>query len=129
MKRLWLLILAVLIIPVSVNAKETKILYHQSEIAGPQISKDYYIKESFKSVDPKNPNLLQVKTYSKVTSPEGTTTYRQTLQINCAALTFTIVAYWSSGFGYDNGIMVDGEWMSVADYEDTLALTKKICPK
>jgi len=129
MKRLWFLILAALIIPASVNAGETKILYHQSKIAGPQVYKDYYIKESVKRVKPKNPSLLQVKIYSTVTSPEGTTKYRQTLHINCTALTFTIAAYWSSGYGYDKGLMVDGEWRSVADYADILALTKKICKK
>ncbi|MBC2704861.1 hypothetical protein [Desulfobacula sp.] len=129
MRRLWFLILFALIIPASVNAEETKILYHRSKIAGPQVSNDYYIKESVKRVNPKVPNLLQVKTYSTVTSPEGTTKYRQTLHINCVALTFTIAAYWSSGFGYDNGLMVDGKWSSVAEYEDILALTKKICPK
>ena len=129
MKSLWFLVLFALIIPASVNSEETKLLYHRSEIAGPQISKAYYIKESLKRVNPKNSNLLQVKTYSTVTSPEGTTKYRQTLHINCAALTFTIAAYWSSGFGYDNGLMVDGEWSSVADYEGILVLTKKICSK
>ncbi len=129
MKSLWFLVLFALIIPASVNAEGTKILYHRSEIAGPQISKAYYIKESLKRVNPENPNLLQVKTYSTVTSPEGTTKYRQTLHIKCATLIFTITAHWSSGIGYDNGLMVDGKWSSVADYEDTFTLTKKICQK
>ena len=128
MKRLWLLILSVLMIPASVYAEETKILYHQSNIAGPQISKDYYIEESLKKIDPKNPNLLQVKTYTTVTSPVGTTTYRVTQQINCATRKYTIVAHWSSGFGYDDGLMVDGKWNSVADYVEASALTKVICP-
>ena len=129
MKRLWLLILCALLIPAFANAGGTKILYHHSEIPGPQISKDYYIKESLKKVDPKNPNLLQVKSYSTVTSPEGTTIYRVTYQINCKTRKSTMVEYWSSGFGKDNGLMVDGQWISVDDYEDAKALTKKICPK
>ena len=69
------------------------VLYRQTKIPGPQTTKDYYVKESLKRVDPKNPNILQVKTYTTVTSPEGTTKYRMTSQFNCAAQTTTIVAY------------------------------------
>jgi hypothetical protein len=129
MRRLLLLILPVLMIPAFANAEETIILYHQSKIPGPQISKDYYIQESLKRVDPKNPNLLQVKSYTTVTSPEGKTTYRVTYQINCKARKSTMVKYWSSGFGNDNGLMVDGKWTSVDDFAETAALTKKICTK
>jgi hypothetical protein len=82
-KKLWLLILSALMIPAFANAGETKIMYYQSKIPGPQITKDYYIKESLKRENPKNPNILQVKRISIVTSPEGTTTYRMTTRINC----------------------------------------------
>lgn len=129
MKRLLLLILLALMIPAFANAEETKILYYQSKIPGPQISKDYYIQESLKRVDPKNPNLLQVKSYTTVTSPEGKTTYRVTYQINCKTRKSTMVKYWSSGFGNDNGLAVDGKWTSVDDFAETAALTEKICPK
>ena len=128
MKKLCLLILPVLLIPAFAIAGETNILYHQYKIPGPQISRSYYIKESLKRVDPKNPKLLQVKTYRIVTSPEGKTTYRITFHINCQARKYTMVKYWSSGFGEDNGLMVDGKWTSVDDYPDTGALTNKICP-
>jgi len=127
MRRVWWLILASLMISVSVNAEETKVLFYKSTISGPQTSKDYYIKESVKVVHQKNPKIIQVKRYSTVESPEGTTIYRMTQQINCTNQTSTIVAYWSSGFGYDNGLMVDGKWSSVADCDDTSALAKKIC--
>lgn len=129
MKRLCLLILPVLLIPAFAIAGETNILYHQYKIPGPQISRSYYIKESLKRVDPKNPKLLQVKTYSTVTSPEGKTIYRTTYQINCETRKLTMVKHWSSGFGNDNGLMVDGKWTSVDDFQDSAALTKKICPK
>ena len=129
MKRLWLLIFPALMIPAFANAGETKISYHYSEIPGPQISKDYYIKESLKRVDPKNPNLLQVKSYSTVTSPEGKTTYRVTYQINCQTRKYTMVNYWSSGFGNDNGLMVDGKWTSVDEFPETAALMRIICQK
>ena len=108
-------------------AEETKVLFYKSTIPGPQTSKSYYIKESVKVVRQKNPKIIQVKIYSTVESPEGTTTYRMIQQINCRNQTSTIVAYWSSGFGYDNGLMVDGKWRSVADYDETLALAKKLC--
>jgi hypothetical protein len=129
MKILWLLILTVLMIPIIANAGETKILYHQKKIPGPQITKDYYVKESVKRVDPKNPNILQVKTYTTVTSPEGTTKYRMTSQFNCATQTTTIVAYWSSGYGNDNGTMVNGKWRNIADFSDAVVLSQKICRK
>lgn len=129
MKRLWVLILITLMVPVVAYSEETKILYHQSKIPGPQISKDYYIKESLKRVNPKNPNLLQVRSYSTVTSPEGKTTYRVTYQINCQTRKYTMVNYWSSGFGNDSGLMVDGQWSSVNEFPETAALTRKICPK
>lgn len=129
MKTLWLLILTVLLIPVFAQAGETNILYRQTTIPGPQITKDYYIKESLKRVDSKNPNILQVKTYTTVTSPEGTTRYRMTSQFNCATQTTTIVAYWSSGYGNDNGTMVNGKWRNVTDFDDAVVLAQKICPK
>jgi len=46
MKRALPLILSALLIPAITNAGETKILYYQHKIPGPQITKDYYIKES-----------------------------------------------------------------------------------
>lgn len=129
MKILCLLILTVLTIPVIAIAGETKILYRQTTIPGPQITKDYYVKESLKRVDPKNPNILQVKTQTTVTSPEGTTKYRMTSQFNCATKRLQIVEYWSSGYGNDNGTMVDGKWRNVTDFDDAVVLSQKICPK
>lgn len=93
MKLRWLITLTALMIPVIVTAGETSVLYRQTKIPGPQTTKDYYVKESLKRVDTKNPNILQVKTHTTVTSPEGTTKYRMTSQFNCAAQTTTIVAY------------------------------------
>jgi len=125
----WLILLTALTIPTIAAAGETNVLYRQTKIPGPQTTKDYYVKESLKRVAPKNPNILQVKTYTTVTSPEGTTKYRMTSQFNCEAQTTTIVAYWSSGHGNDNGTMVDGKWRNVADFDDAKVLAKKICPK
>ena len=134
MKRLWLLILLALMIPAFANAEETMILYDQFQIpstfyGGQQISKSYYIKESLIRVDPKNPNLLQVKTYRKVTDRAGIIEYRSTFQINCESQKYTIVRHWSTGFGEDTGLMVDGKWSPVSDYEDMVVLMKLICPK
>jgi hypothetical protein len=58
MKRAWPLILTALFISEIANAGETKILYYQDKIPGPQITKDFYVKESLKKDDPKNPNLI-----------------------------------------------------------------------
>lgn len=134
MKKLWWLIVVVLMIPAFANAKETMILYDQFQIpssfyGGQQISKSYYIKESLTRVDPKNPNLLQVKTYQRVTNRAGKTEYRITFQINCESQKYTIVRHWSTGFGEDTGLMVDGKWSPVSDYEDMLVLKKLICPQ
>jgi len=46
MKRLLFLIVPALLIGAVANADETKIMYYQSKIPGPQITKDYYVKES-----------------------------------------------------------------------------------
>ena len=130
MKKLWLLILTVLLIPAFANAGETKIMYYQSKIPGPQITKDYYIKESLKKEDQKNPNLLQVKVVSIVKSPEGTTTYRMTNKINCETRQFAMIDYWSTGTtAAQQRVMADGKWRSFDDYDDTPSLAKKICPK
>src|SRR4030042_2539505 len=130
MKRLCLLILLALMMPAFANAKETMILYDQFQIpssyGGQQISKSYYIKESLTRVDPKNPNLLQVKTYRKVTNREGIIEYRVTFQINCENRRYTIFRHWSTGFGEETGLMVDGTWSPVSDYEDMVALIKLI---
>ena len=69
MKRLSLLILTVLMVPTIANAGETGILFYinRIELGGTQITKGYYIKESLKRVDPKNPKLLQVQTYMNST--------------------------------------------------------------
>ena len=80
-------------------------------------------------MDPKNPNLLQVKTYRKVTNRAGIIEYRVTFQINCERRKYTIVRHWSTGFGEDTGLMVDGTWSPVSDYEDMVVLMKLICPK
>lgn len=130
MKRLCLLILSALMIPAFANAGETKIMYYQSRIPGPQISKDYYIKESLKKVDPKNPSLLQVKTISTVKSPVGTTTYRVTYKINCETRQSAIIDYWSTGTTKaEQQEMADGKWRPVDDFDDAPLLAKKICPK
>ncbi|TKB25991.1 hypothetical protein FCL47_12970 [Desulfopila sp. IMCC35006] len=119
-------------IPTFAYAGETKILFYQSKLkgipglVGDQTSKDYYIKESLKKID-NNPNLLQIKIYATTTSPEGTTTYRYTEQINCTTRKFTMIQYWSSGYGNDNGTMVDGEWKPVDDYDGFPQLMEKIC--
>lgn len=128
MKGSRLLFFFMLIVPALSYAGETKILFDQYKIAGPQVSKDYYIKESVRRVDPKNPYILEVRTYRKVTSPDGATTYRVTRQINCKKRESTIVKYWSSGFGDDDGTMVDGKWRPFK-YKDTIALADMICPK
>ena len=130
MKRLWLLILLALMIPIFANAGETKIMYYQSRIPGPQISKDYYIKESLKRVDPKNPSLLQVKTISTVKSPVGTTTYRITYRYNCETRQFAIIEYWSTGTdAAQQQELADGKWRPVDGFDDAPLLAKKICPK
>ena len=133
MKRLWLLVMMALMIPALASANETMVLYNQEKIpffgGGQQIHKSYYIKESLKRVDPQNPNLLQVKTYEKVTNREGITEYRITFQINCDTHKFTIVRHWSTGFGEDRGLMVDGKWYPVSEYADMVALVNLFCPK
>ncbi|HEC44134.1 MAG TPA: hypothetical protein ENI20_15025 [Bacteroides sp.] len=134
MKRLWLLILLALMMPVLVNAEETMIIYDQFQFpsafyGGQQISKSYYIKESLTRVDRNNPNLLQVKTYRKVTVGGGIVEYRDTFQINCETQKYTIVRHWDTGFGEDTGLMVDGKWSTVSDYDDMVVLKKLICPK
>lgn len=133
MKKLCLFILCTILSPTFVCASETNILYYQSKIpglfGGSQISKDHYIKESLKRVDIKNPNLLEVKIYSTVSSSEGTTTYRYTEQINCVTREYTITQHWSSGVGNDDGTIVNGKWQSVDGYVGFPELMKKICPK
>ena len=113
------------------NAKETKILYYQYQIpfflGGTQVAKFWYVKESIKKVN-SNPNIIQVKTYSTVTIPKGITKYRVTLQINCKTRKFTRIKYWSSGFGDDDGLMVNGRWEPVIDYDDMIRLADEICP-
>lgn len=130
MKRLLFLILPVLFIPAIANAGVTKMLYYQDKIPGPQITKDFYVKESLKKDDPKNPNLLQVKVITIVKSPEGTTTYRMTERINCITRQFAIIDYWSTGTtAAQQSQMADGKWKSIADYDNMPSLAKKICPK
>jgi len=105
-------------------------MYHQSKIPGPQVTKDYYIKESLKKEDQKNPNLLQVKVVSIVKSPEGTTTYRMTHKINCETRQFAMIGYWSTGTtAAQQRAMADGKWRSFDDYDDAPSLAKKICLK
>ena len=130
MKTQCLLILSALLVPIFANAGETKIMYHQSRIPGPQISKDYYIKESLKRVDPKNPNLLQVKLITVTTSPEGTTIYRQTNMINCKTRQFAIIEYWSSGTNAaQQRAMADSIYRPIDNYSDMPSLVEKICPR
>ena len=120
-------------IPALANAEDTLILYDQYQIpsifyGGQQISKSYYIKESLTRVDQKNPDLLKVKSYTKVTSRGGITEYRVTYQINCKTEKYTMVRHWSTGYGEDNGLMVDGKWSSISDYDELVKLMKLICP-
>jgi len=130
MKRLWMLFLPMSLFPAFANAGETKILYYQHKIPGPQITKDYYIKESLKKDNPKNPNLLQIKTISIVKSPEGTTTYRMTNRINCETRQLAIIDYWSTGTtAAQQRAMADGQWRPIDDFDDSPHLAKKICPK
>jgi len=130
MKILWLLILPALLLPTFANAGETTIMYYQSKIPGPQISKDYYVKESLKKEDPKNPNILKVKLVSVVKSPEGTTIYRMTNRINCETRQFAIIEYWSTGTTAEQQReMADGKWRPIDDFDNAPSLAKKICPK
>jgi len=130
MARLCLLILSLLIIPAIANAEETKVLYYQHKIPGPQVTKEYYIKESLKKENPKNPNLLQVKNISIVKSPEGTTTYRLTSRINCETRQIAIIDYWSTGTNAEQQrAMANGKWKPIDDFDDALHLFKKICLK
>jgi hypothetical protein len=124
-KKLHLIILFLLTFPALADAAETKILFYQYKIPGPQISKDYYIKESLKKVDPANPRVLQVRTYSRVTSPEGTTEYRTTYQINCQTMELLIIKNWSTGFGEED--VSDRKWTPVSEYKSSSALANKIC--
>ena len=111
---------------------ETMVLYDQYNIkswyGGRQVSKSYFIKESISKVDAKNPNIRQVKTYTKVTDESGTTEYKSTLHINCATKQYTFVRHWSTGFGEDKGLFVDGKWSPVSEYADMEALFKQVCP-
>ncbi len=133
MKRLWLLICLALLMPALANAEDTLVLYNQYEIpssfyGGQQIGKDYYIKESLKRVKQKNPYLLKVKTYTKVTNRGGSTEYRITYHFNCKTEKYTMVRHWSTGYGDDKGLMVDGKWHSISDYEELVKLMKEVCP-
>jgi ABC-type glycerol-3-phosphate transport system substrate-binding protein len=130
MKRSLLLIILAILLAAVASAAETKTLYYQSKIPGPQITKDYYIKESLKRENPKNPNLLQVKTISIVKSPEGTTTYRMTNRINCETRQSAIIEYWSTGTTAEQQrAMADGKFRPIDDFTDAPHLAKKICPK
>jgi len=129
-KRLLILFLPTLLFPAVANAGETKILYYQYKIPGPQITKDYYIKESLKKDNPKNPNLFQIKTISIVKSPEGTTTYRMKNMINCETRQLAIIDYWSTGTtAAQQRAMADGQWRPIDDFDDSPHLAKKICPQ
>lgn len=110
---------------------ETMVLYDQfnikSSYGGRQVSKSYFIKESISKVDAKNPNIRQVKTYRKVTDESGATEYKSTFHINCATKQYTFVRHWSTGFGEDKGLFVDGKWSPVSEYADMEALFKQVC--
>ena len=110
---------------------ETMVLYDQfnikSSYGGRQVSKSYFIKESISKVDAKNPNIRQVKTYRKVTDESGATEYKSTFHINCATKQYTFVRHWSTGFGEDKGLFVDGKWSLVSEYADMEALFKQVC--
>lgn len=126
---MWLALMS----PALVSAEDTMIIYDQYKIpsafyGGHQISKSYYIKESLQKVDSSKPNLLQVKTYRKVTDGGGTTEYRVTFQINCKSQKYTMVRHWSTGYGEDKGFMVDGKWYPISKYDDMVVLMHKICP-
>lgn len=128
MKKILPIILLTMSFSTFVSAAETKILYHESKIPGPQTTKDYYIKESLRKENPMNPSLLQVKTVSVVNSPEGTTVYKMTSRINCATRQSAIIKYWSTGTTPERQrAMADGVWRPVDDFTDGPPLLKKIC--
>lgn len=120
-----------MLMPSYLCAKETIVLYDKINIpswsGGRQISKSYYFKESVRIVDIKKPSIRQVKTYRKVTDESGSTEYKCTYLINCATKKYTCLKYWSTGFGEDNGLFVDGKWYSVSEYIDMKELAKQVC--
>lgn len=130
MRILWLFFLLVFL-PSYSSAKETMVLYDQYDIkssyGGSQVSKSYFIKESIAPVNKNNPDILQVKTYRKVTSELGKTEYKSTFHINCKTNKFTFARHWSTGSGEDRGLFVDGKWSPVSEYEEMVALTEQVC--
>jgi len=130
---LWVFFFFGIMIPVIVNAKETKILYDNYSIpstlmGGKQVSKSYYIKESVKKLDKNNPNILEVKVYRTVISRIGKTEYYVTFHINSSMRQYKIVRHWSTGFGEDTGDMVNGTWRDINDSEDMPVLMRLITP-
>ena len=107
------------------------VLYDQFNIpstyGGRQISKSYYYKNSVKKLISDKQNLLVVKTYRKVTDEGGATEYRTTFHINCETQECTIVRHWSTGFGEDKGLMVDGNWIPISRFDDMVRLADAVC--
>lgn len=132
MRKIFLIIIFLLpLLPTTMSAKETMVLFDKFNIkswyGGRQISKSYFIKESVQKVDPKNPNIRQVKIYRKVTDESGATEYKYTILINCSTKIYTFIKYWSTGFGEDRGLFVDGKWSSYSDSPDMKELAQRVC--
>lgn len=110
---------------------ETMVLYDQfnieSSYGGRQISKTYFIKESILKVDEGDSDIRQVKTYRKVTDESGSTEYKSTFHVNCDTSQYTFTRHWSTGFGEDRGLFVDGQWSSVSEYAEMKELSDQVC--
>jgi len=109
----------------------TMVLYDQyniqSAFGGRQISKSYYYKDSIKNINSDNQDIWEVKTYRKVTDEGGATIYLNTFHINCKTQKCTITRQWTTGFGEDKGLMVDGKWFPVSDFPDMSRLANIVC--
>ena len=110
---------------------ETLILYDQSIIKkstydSEQVSKIYYIKESVKTIDSRNPYLLEVKTYRTVTDESGITEYRATYHINCKMHQYKTIRYWSSGFGEGDKTTIDKQWIPTSKFNEMEVLLNLI---
>lgn len=98
-----------------------------SAFGGRQISKCYYYEDSIKNIILDNQPILEVKTYRKVTDEGGATIYLNTFHINCETQMCTIARHWTTGFGEDKGLMVDGKWIPVSRFPDMARLAGIVC--
>lgn len=123
--KLIIIFFSIIIVSTNAVATETKIFFDKYEIPG-QVSRNYYIKESVKTVDNEEKHIIQVNTYRTVISNDGTTTYKSKFRLDCKNKKYALIELWSSGFGY-NKSFIDGKWRDSSEYPDTQALTKAIC--